>query len=1080
LRNIVTFISLFFCSFCFAQLTNQDNFIQQYRFGNLSQENGLSQGTVYAIAQDEKGFLWFGTQDGLNRWDGNSIKVWQHRPLDDNSISQGYIRALYIDKNNVWIGYEGGGINILNTENEKIIKYEHENKDPTSLCSNIIYDIIKDHNGNILIATEKGINKYNYRTKNFKLLKHYSKELFSQKSIIVNCIFEDKQNYLWVGTKKGLYKLDSNYDVVKEYFNSSIDISKTNQANIKAIYQDSKGKIWIAAYGEGLLYYDSIQDCFKKTIGKNSLISDFVYKITEGNNNELFLATINGLNVLNTKNNECYVYTHDKNNLYSLRNNQIITLFKDKRNALWISTSGKGLGILDLQQYPFYFTNNLKNENISFIYGIYEDRKANLWISTSGNGLLKWNRKINSFKKYLHNSKDINSISYNTLRVTIEDFQDNIWIGTDKKGLDKINTSTDKITNYKKSIDNLGITGNIITCLLEDLDSTLWVGTYNSGLFSYSHSTKKFKRYPLGNIIIRCLLEDDKGRIWIGTNNNGIFIYNKKNKSFKKLSIKLPIRCIYQDKNKTIWVGTNGDGIYKIKESKERFITSYINKQNGLLNNVIYGILEDNHNNLWVSSNSGISKFNKKTQEVTNYDKYNGIIETEFNGGAFVKDKNGWFYFGGVDGITYFHPDSILSKNFKPQASISSFKLFNQEVFQNYQIKSSTLQLKKNIPYIQKNINDLENLVLNYNQNFLSFELSSLGKFPNEYAEFSYILEGADKAWNNIGNRNFISLSNLSHGEYMLKIKAKLNYGEWGEEKIIKINILPPFWQTWWFYFICIIIGTGSIIGYIKWRTHKLKTENLLLENTVNKRTQEIQLQKTEIEIKNTELEKLHQLNQKIFSVIAHDFNEPLLSMRFLLETIKKQENKKSEISYYTSDVRNQLIQSEMILQNLLNWAKHELNLNEYQIQSYSTVTKVLDEIISQTKPQWSAKKILINNLIDNHIKAKISEDLLKIIYRNLITNAIKYSPQNSSINCGLDLKTNYFYVKDFGIGIEQSTLQKLFKGAVKPSFGTVYEKGFGLGLYITFEIIKKSNGTIEIESEINNGSTVKFLLPSD
>ena len=840
-----------------------------YTFKRLGLEDGLSQSTIFSIIQDKQGYMWFGTANGLNKYDGYNFKIFTNNPYDSSSISDNSITSLYQDKEgNIWVGTIKGILNKYNRNTNSFTRFNTRNiKSPLTSWENEYYDypiifsrndnnsittITEDNNGNLWLGTwGKGVLIFNKKTKNIKQY-YYNKD--NPGSLSYNRIMKiliDKEGNIWIGTfggglNKVVYNDNSNTkdDIsrlsflhYKNNFSSKYSLSDNK---ITSLYEDNEGNIWAGTYNGGLnelktneknispervkfkIYKKNTS--LTKNIGSNSIMA-----IIEDKQNDLWLGTFgSGLTKFNMIENTFIHFGHNPLNSNSLSGNDVISLCEDSSGIIWAGTHlGEGITKLEMSKVKFgQIRNDPSNRNSlsdDVVWAIYQDRHKDLWIGTYRGGLNRYAIKNNKFTHYYHDPANPFSISDNHIRAIAEDKFGNFWIGTYSGGLDKFNPETGKFFSFKHNPDDPSSIGaNQVQDILIDSESNVWLATFTGGINKFKIENSKSNEIKFEHLVnnpsdphslsdnrVYTLYEDREGVFWIGTFGGGLNKYIKKTNTF--ICYKNDPRNIYtlsdnrvlsifEDSNGSMWIGTYGGGLNKFDRKNGKFYR--YKKKNGLNCDVVYGILEDNNKNLWLSSDNGIYRFNIVNNFITHYDLQDGLQSIEFSGGAYFKAKDGEMFFGGINGLNYFYPDSVMNNSFIPTVVITSIKVFNQ------------------------NLNgEKEEITLPYDKNFISFEFSALDYTNPEDNHYAYKLVGLEKDWQYVdANLRIASYTNLAPGQYTFIVKGSNSDRIWNPKgTTVLITILPPFWKTWWFISLCILIG-GAIIYYFS----TMRIKNLL------------------------------------------------------------------------------------------------------------------------------------------------------------------------------------------------------------------------------------------------------------
>ena len=845
---------------------------QDYFFNSYTTSQGLSQNTVYCIAQDSLGFMWFGTQDGgLNKFNGVDFSNFQENnnlsnTLSSNDvssiveyekgilfistwgkglnvfntitnhfdvvskldsfnnkpiISDDYIQCLFLDKTkNIWIGTRSGGIVKYNHKTKSSIIYKHK-PNKNSLCNNRVWSVCEDNNKNIWIGTSDGLSMLDLITETFLNYNQTSGIIGST----IRAVFCDENNILWIGSEKGLNRFNIKNNTIITH-NPYFGNNKTFSVN--KIFKDSYGNLWIGTFESGLMLYNDLTDTFTSykydPALRSSLTHNDIRDIYEDYSHNLWIATRGGgINKIRLKPDIFKAYKHDPNNKNSLSNNRITGIIETKPKELYITTSISGLNIYNQETNLFsHIQHNPNNESglsSNTLQGLYKDKYDNVWIGTWNKGVNIYNQKTQSFSYLKSNLTDTNSISNNEISFITADYKENIWIGT-KSGLNKYNPKTNNNTRYFNDFNNPNsISSNVINIIYEGKDSNLWIGTQN-GLNKYNNIDNSYTRY---------FKTTEKGSI---SNNN--------------------ILSIYQDNKNNLWIGTRS-GLNLFQPKTNSFLNYNIGETAS--ENIICSILEDDISNLWISKITGICCFNTTSKTYINYDFNTAERNNDFYEMSNLKTSWGELFFGGSNGIHSFYPNKITPETFRHSTVIEDFVIINKkynELFPN-----------------DSNINYKKSIYLKYKQSTFTVIFASLEYSNPIQHKYRYKLVGFDKDWNYVSNQRTARYTNLSPGHYKLLYNSSNSNGIFNtDSNILEIYIKPPFWKTIWFYALCISITLFLIILFINLRERTLKREKAILEKKVQIRTSHIEQQKEEILSQSEELQKL--------SIVASETDNPV------------------------------------------------------------------------------------------------------------------------------------------------------------------------------------------------------------
>jgi PAS domain S-box-containing protein len=843
---------------------------REYKIEQITPKQGLSQSTVNCIIQDKYGFMWFGTQDGLNKYDGYDFTVFKPRRNATGSISNNVIRIIYEDSYGyLWAGTENG-LNRYDHGTEKFTCYCINNKDTAGIGCNIILSIIEDSKMQLWIGT-KGGGLYKYNREEDRFNTFYNE--YSPGSNQIYSIIEDNLNndFLLAGTTQGLYKFDKENEIFVPYARKP---GAKNQIvrNIRALSQDKDGNIYIGTWGEGFFKYNHHSgELMKYSRAGNYDICEYNYVMSLFMDFQdiLWIGTRDGgLVKLNTLNNQ-FLFPGYNSSFSSLKTKVIMSLYKSNSGITWVGTKYYGI-YKAVPSYKQFRLHKIKDKGVEYsdnnvITSVLVDSDDILWLGTRNKGLYKYDKTTDRFKVYKHNPYNIYTISSNNILTIIESSENNrkyFWIGTDGGGLCKFIPESGMFINYCSTENKQNtLSNNHVYSILQYDSEHLLIGTRGSascwGLDLFDLNTKRFRdiinipdsEKSLPSNLVYKIFKDRDGIIWIGTRGLGLNKFTVKNISAEnpgeigelKTYMFNPdnpeslsnndVLVIYEDKKGVLWVGTGGGGLNSFDRKRELFTHYTVN--DGLANNIVYGILEDDRNNLWISTGNGLSKFNPVTKEFVNYDIRDGLQDNVFNLGAYSKSESGELYFGGVNGCNSFYPDSIRENLHIPEVIITKFMLYK---------KDTVIDARS---YTNKSLRTLKEIKLPYNINDISFEFAALEYSSPLKNKYKYQLEGYNSDWiETDASRRFANYTNLKQGRYLFKVIASNEDGNWNEEGTsISIIIGRPFWKSIWFAAILVIIAAGILaIVMISWlrkyRLEKSELEKKVEESIFDERNQ--------------------------------------------------------------------------------------------------------------------------------------------------------------------------------------------------------------------------------------------------
>lgn len=1078
MKNKAIIISLFLLS-CF-----QAN-AQQYFFSGYSIEDGLSQSVVNCIFQDSRGYIWIGTQNGLNKFNGYKFEVYTYDPGDTNSIPNNWIYSIAEDQEaNLWIGTKEGLIKYKRNENQFIkIKYTTPYK---VQVTDYVYDVKCARNGNILINTPPVLTICNPKKLSFT---HYINPLNFDGRVKDDNIplLEDIEGNIWIASTKGLAVFHPKTKTFSTFNHISKDPASLSDDNIKALYQDQKGDLWIGTAGglnqlkngaSGFIHY------FNDSHSKVSLSNNFISAIIADKSGNLWIATEGGgLNrAIQNKGNKL-VFERFSDDRSGLNHNIILSLAIDNSNNLWIGTLS-GLNKTDLKRRNFTLYRKSDSPYSvdlagNVIASIYEDDHGVIWIGNWGQGLNLYDRKTGKIEHYSSSMVGKYHIPNNFVHCIFEDDLHTIWLGT-RDGLvvyDKQRKSFARPGELLKGTEFPSFDGIRINMMIQDHHGSYWVAT-NDGLFKVDRKgsraehfhTEAFPDHRISSNLVYAVLEDRENDIWIGTINGLDVIdavttrikhFMKNEKKANALSDNF-ITALCEDQYGDIWIGTNS---YVNRYSKKNRTFSYYSKEQGFPSNLVYSILEDQNHCLWFATGNGLCRFDSAGKKFRNYTVEDGLQSPEFNLNASFLSKEGEMFFGGMNGFNSFYPDSLRVNPNIPIIVITSV----------YKISKGARE------YF--NLEENKQISLSYNEKTFAVEFAAI-EFTNPAKNaYAYKLEGADDNWIDIGTRNFVAFNNLAPGEYTLRVKGSNNDGIWNKTGVsLSIIVHPPWWKSNMAYLAYSLLIIILIYIYIKMRERNHIRELKVLEEKVKLRTQLIEKQKSEILSKNSELYEINSAKDKLFSIIAHDLRNPFNNIigltDILLITLNNMDPHKLQKTL--EDIKTSSQQAYELLENLLLWARTRTGTVPFTREQID-LNVLVEEGIKLITIQAVRKNISITTDLNKSIWIIGDLNMITTILRNLLTNALKYTNRNGVVHVGFSVCKGFciLSVKDSGIGIPPDKLKNLFNiDTSHKTKGTDQEPGTGLGLILCKELIEKHGGRIEAESEVGKGSVFRVYIP--
>ena len=1053
---------------------------QQVNFKHYSVKEGISQSVIICIFQDTEGFIWFGTQYGLNKFDGYAFEKYLNDPDDSTTISSNWIYAITEDISGcIWIGTKRG-LNKLDKKTGRFTVVNHRlpgspindlfvyglavdessvyiNTPPDLSVLNIktgnletfssghayegiLYDfgypVLRSRDGLIWTGSTHGLGCFDPRTKQYINFEHNENDPNSLSDNNITALYEDKSGNILIGTGNGFNRFDRKNNQFIRWFHDTKHNSSLSSNVIRSVVQDQAGAIWIGTEEGGLnkltlnnrgdladiVHFRSIPN------NPNCISHDNVYSLLVDKSSNLWIGTIAGMDKLDMKRKKFrhYKKTEDPTSV-NLLDNVIGSIFQDADGKLWIGNWNKGLNIYDpesgeVQHYSSLFAGN-KHLPDNHVHVLFKDKRSMIWVGTR-NGVFVFNRETGAFIP----------------------FQD--YFGVQESGY---------------------FEGNRVYCIIEDTSGKIWMGTGN-GIFIFDTKTKQTKVMRAGNTVqptlsnnlVYSLLEDRDGLIWIAT-SNGLNCYDpardrmvqffRDPRSANTLCDNYTI-SLCEDLHGNIWIGTN-TGTSKFNKTDSSF-TSYSMKE-GLPSNIVYDILEDDHHDLWFTTGNGLARYNSSSGTIRSYALEEGVQGMEFNIKAVFKGKGGELFFGGMDGFISFFPDSLKDNNYLPPLKITTFEKENNGI-------------KSNLSVYQ---NDVK---LSYRDYAFTIEFSALDYSDPLKNQYAYQLEPLSDKWINIGNRRFVHFTNLPPGRYTFRVKGTNNDGLWSDSVAgIGIHISPPWWKSRIALASYILLFALAIVFYIRWRLTRLVKEKKVLEQKVQERTEEIVRQKDE-------LNELNSTKDKFFSILAHDLKGPFSSLYSMSETLSSSFNTLEESDKRTGlqKIHKLAELTYKLLENLLTWSRSQRGGMVFSPVKFN-LSRLVEVNVNLHKTAASEKGIMLSNKAEGDLYAFGDSEMIHTVMRNLISNAVKFTPWGKGVEVEVKEQPEWFevLVTDQGVGISEENMQKLFRIDVKyKTTGTAGETGTGLGLVLCREFVEKNGGKIWCESHEGKGTIFHFTIP--
>ncbi len=1034
-------------------------------FRHINTQNGLSQNSVFAIAQDGRGFMWFGTRDGLNKYDGYRMIVFRHQEDEPNSIISDDVRALYYDKKDamLWI-CTIDGLSKYREQEEDFVNYPRQQHSATNMGD--MRCVFRDKNDRLWAGSDQGLYQYVAEQDSFIKVWPKAKDAAASSRKDVKVIYEDLQHNLWIGSSEGLFQaVETNGEFELKRMLGPESPTPLADQHIKTINEDREGKLWIGTLTQGMHCWDrenhQLQHFQHQANDPFSLSHNNIRSVATSPDGDIWVGTFVGLNRFNADTQQFQRFLNKEANVASLSNSSIRSVFFDKRGSLWVGTYYGGVEYWDkesnrFQNYHRQAVGSCISHNV--VSSFVEDEKGNLWIGTEGGGLNYFDRKNEVFTSFQVADKG-NHISGNNVKTLLKD-GNTLWIGTYAQGLNLLDLSTYRFTHVKADPTSAtSLSSNNIYSLLKE-DHVLWIATYGGGLNRMNlldNSVEHFQHDPhdpssLCDNRTRVLFKSDDGQIWLGT-DGGLekIIRNKEGKiRMEHFLPGIKVFSLQKYSEGTILLGSYSHGLFKI-DLQGNILQNYT-EADGLPGHTIFGILEDHSRKIWVSTNNGLARLDRSGNRFSTYNYSDGLRNLEFNFNAYAKTSKGEFLFGGTHGFTLFHPKDIKINTYVPPVVFTELKSFNQPVRVN-----DEKQLLKQA------INLTDKLTFAYNQANFTLSFAALDYFNPTNNRYSYMLQGLDQDWKYTQGQTEVNYTIQRPGTYTFRLKGANSDGIWNsQERQLKIQVLPPPWQSWWAYLLYAMLAIGvflAILRFIRLR-HRFQLEKL----------------------EKQQQEELHQSKLRFFTNIAHEFRTPLTLIIGPLEELTRKQITSGPVQRQLLSIESHANRLLRLVNQLLNFRKLEAEHEGMQVAEGNFV-KFMEEIFLSF--QENARLCQINYTFSSSekvINLWFDRDKMEKVCFNLLSNAFKFTPDGGEIGVTISQEEDAICleVKDSGKGIPPSLQEQIFKRFFEKEATFEHSfKGTGIGLAISRQLVEMHHGSIQVQSETGRGTAFQVRIPS-
>jgi two-component system sensor histidine kinase ChiS len=1078
------------------------------RFERISIEQGLSQVTIYCILQDSRGLMWFGTEDGLNRYDGYNFTIYKRDPADLHSLSANTIRVIYEDAAGMlWIGTDGGGLSRFDHRIEQFTQYRHDPDNPDSLSSDTVTAIYADASGMLWVGTDgEGLDRLDLASGKFSHYRHDPNVPDSLSSNAVTAILADPAGVLWVGTRGGgLNQLNRATDQFVRYRNDPRNLNSLSNDDVNTLFLGGDGSLW-AGTNAGLIRLDLQTRNFTRynydSKDPYSLSDGLVRTIYEDSRGTVWVGTPNGLNELDRQSQQFVHYQNDPRDANSLSLDDITAIYEDASGILWIGTTVGGLNKLDNKTRRFVHYRNDPNDPNSLlnntVWALLEDKDGIVWVGTSGstNGLDRLDRQTGQFTHYQNDPKDAHSLPSASVLAIYQDSAGTLWVGTYESGLNRLDQQTGpprsgfpqsespqggspqsgSFTHYRHDpADPDSLSNNIVWAFLEDTAGRFWVGTMGGGLNLLDRASGKFTHFlndpanpdSLSSDYILYLYEDQAGTIWVGT-TQGLdqliesgaanqpaqqFVHYRNDPADPHSLSSNAVPAIYEDASGKLWIGTD-DGLNRFDPATETF-TVYT-ENDGLANDAIACILGDNQGYLWISSGKGLSKLDPHTGQFKNYDARDGLQSNEFNRDACYKNAQGEMFFGGINGFNVFNPVDITDNPYSPPVVLTDFQIFNKPV-----------TIGDGSP-LKQSIGETKTITLPYWDYVFSFEFAALDYTLPSKNQYAYKLEGFDRDWNVVdSSRRFASYANLPAGSYTFRVKGSNNDGVWNENGVeLGVIVTPPPWKTWWAYTLYVLLGISILAAVWRYRSKEVARKHL--EHTM-----------WAVQSERDRIAGLLESRRQLVASISHDLRTPVAIVRGHLESVLSDGQQWQPFIQKLEVMSQELDRLQALLDDLFTLSRLEVDRLTLRLAPMDAVITARRAVAAIATPAWRQGKVEVTmDAAQAEIWVVADEQRLLQVMMNLLHNAVRHTLPGGIVVLGLNYQSEgvAIRVQDTGEGITPADLpniwERFYRGQSQAGGGT------GLGLALVKELTEAMGGNVAVKSVLGEGSCFTVTLP--
>lgn len=1032
-------------------------------FARLAGEHGLSQETVNVLVQDARGFLWVGTQNGLNRYDGYEFRVFEPVPDDPSSLSDGFVTALLANPDgSLWIGTDSGGLNRYDPGTGQFTTWRHDPEQAASLSANRVLSLLRDANSALWVGTAAGLDRFDVDREAFIHTSGNSGAVYS--------LHEDEAGRLWAGTALGLFRIDRE--------TGRVHLATATAAPVRAIVPASEGRLWLGTQA-GLLRFDPAG----RSLGTVEIPLDapgnnpYVQALLRDRNGGLWVGTRDGL-AYRAITGEWSVFRNSASDPWSLPRDVVLALLEDRQGVIWVGGYGGGLASYapwkNVFQRYVHDPDNASSLGQDVVLPLYEDRDGMLWVGTYNNGLDRLDPATGRAVHYRHDRADPRSLSGNEVRAILEDSRGRLWVGTNRAGLNLMDRDSGTFTRFRHDPGDPGsLAHDWVPALLEAPDGGLWVGTWGGGLDYLDPSTGIFTHHrhdpadprSLSHDRVMALHRDRRGNLWVGTTGGGLNRFDPRTGTFERF-LHQPdapgslshnaVEDIYEDASARLWIATR-HGLNRFDPETGRFRQYF--ESDGLTDNLTMGVQGDAEGNLWISTSVGLSRLDPDTETFRNFHAQDGLGNDEFNSFGHHAGHDGLLYFGGMHGIVAFRPAAVSVPERTAPVVLTGLRLFNQPVVPRPADDDALLR---------QSITRSDSITLDYRQSVISFEFAALDLADAESVHYAYRLDGLDGSWIETGaSRRVATYTHLPPGEFRFLVRARHPGGRWSAETALAVVVEPPPWRTAWAYALYAAAGLLLLMAAFHYFRQRLVAEHLARERDA--------------------AERATRMKSAFLAVMSHEIRTPLNGVLGMLELLGNTRLARKQREYVQSiQYAGQALLT--ILNDILDYSRIEAEQISFERTTFS-LRRVIDSLILLISARAAHKRLALEAEIGDDVPDTLEGDpaRLRQVLLNLLGNAVKFTEHGGVTlrvrrldgeEAGVRLR---FEVGDTGPGIDPARQRRLFQDYAQadPSITRRYG-GTGLGLAICRRLVEAQGGAIGLESRLGDGATFWFELGFD